>query len=171
MAVTASTHRALADLRHHWATVAAYDVYCARRADALLALDRRVSNTVLVATTISSLGIFTSLVAERPDLWARIVVFAITGVSAVLTALRQQNKWAESSGELRVRGEGWNRLRSDIGDCAQQVLDGKTLPTTTIKRIDDRQAELLRQHPEVSTKEFAEIRAEMAARFRDVYES
>ena len=66
MATTHKLHRALADVRDHWITAAAYDVYCAREADHLLKRDRWVSNIVLTATTISSLGIFTTFVADRP---------------------------------------------------------------------------------------------------------
>jgi len=171
MTTTRRMHRELADVRDHWITVTTYDVYCAREADRLLRRDRWVSNIVLAATTISSLGIFTTFVADRPDLWAKIVVFTITGLAAVLSAFRQQNDWAAVSGELRARGEGWNRLKSLLGDTAQKILVGDRPSDEIVKKIDDRQAVLLHQHPEVDTQMFAEIRKESAARFSEIYES
>lgn len=168
--LSARTVKALADTKQHWITATAYDRTCARRADQLATRDNWVMNAVLVLTTVSSLGVFGALVANNPATWARVTVFVMTATAAVLTALRQQNSWAQTSSALRMRGADWNKQRCVLGDHAELIIEGGTLTVAERRRVDEGNSRLLRDHPPIPKRMYDEAVGRAAEDFERIYE-
>lgn len=168
--LSARTRKALADTKQHWITATAYDRTCARRADQLATRDNWVMNVVLVLTTVSSLGVFGALVANNPATWARVTVFAMTSAAAVLTAMRQQNSWAQTSSTLRMRGADWNKQRCVLGDHAERIIEGGSLTPAERRRVDDANSRLLKDHPPLPKAMYDDAVRRATEDFERIYE-
>ncbi|MFC5176514.1 hypothetical protein [Nocardioides taihuensis] len=168
--LSARTVKSLADTKQHWITATAYDRTCARRADELATRDNWVMNVVLVLTTTSSLGVFGALVEHNPATWARVTVFVMTTAAAVLTAMRQQNNWSQTSSTLRMRGAEWNKQRCILGDHAERIIEGGSLTATERRRVDEGNSRLLRDHPPIPQRMYDAAARKAAEDFERIYE-
>lgn len=109
LAVTARDRQAgtFAALREYCIKAATYDAAYHRQADNIARRNTLTQAALAVLTAVTSLGTFGSLFSNRPETWARLLVFAVAALSTGLAAMRQSRHWGAESVHLRNNGSRW----------------------------------------------------------------
>lgn len=152
--VTSEDQLPLGDIKDHWALARAYEEIDYREAEHLSKRDNLASTVVLIVSAISSVSIFSSLVANSPATWAKIVVGVMTAAAAIAALLQKQYGWSTRSSKFSDCAARWNMQAGDARDLAQRVVDGRPVSSERDgSRLDKNEQETMNSQPSVDVRE------------------
>jgi len=154
-----------AEIRELYIKAATYDAAFAITADRLFRRDRHARNVTVALASITSLSLFGSLFVQRPELWAKLVVFIMSGTAAVLTALRQEAQWVQRSRESRDAHLEWLKQRNTTLVLARRICDGETITEKDLQAVEACDVELTGKNPDMHSDLYAEFERKNSENF------
>lgn len=141
-----------AAVRDYYVKAAAYDAGFHRHSDNLAFRDKWTAVIVASVTAVTSLGIFGSLFINNPATWAKVVVFGLSGVAAVLTAVRQATHWTSESELAKSAGDKWTEHRDEIRNLAARLCDGGKVTTAELDDVKSADLRLVAASPPIPNR-------------------
>lgn len=141
-----------AALREYYAKAAAYDAGFHRHSDDLTRSDIWIKSIVAAVTAVTSLGTFGSLFVHNPATWAKVVVFALSGVAAAGAAVRQNGQWARQSEQSKSAGDRWLAQRNRVRGLAARLVDGGTVTESELQEISSDDERLVSENPPIPNR-------------------
>jgi len=138
-----------AAIRDYYTKAAAYDAGFHRHSDNLARLDNWTAGIVASVTAVTSLGVFGSLFTHNPATWAKVVVFVLSGVAAVVTAVRQNVHWARESERSKAAGDKWTVHRDHLRNLAARICDGGKVTESELNDISSTDQRLVADNPPI----------------------